>query len=196
MIDKVPREFKRIGIDFNAHVIAALIGIRDMVDELPSQVSEEYYKEIKNSDPEPIKCWVRFVCSFGAKLDNGFARNKAGQNYAAVAVRNAQKQSPNLKGVTLLNDDYERCSKAKNCIIYCDPPYQGTTSYKTGAFDHDKFWEWCRVMSKDNLVFISEYNAPADFKCIWEGEIKTNFASQRKEATHSATEKLFKYKPL
>ena len=110
MIDKVPREFKRIGIDSNIHCISSLIAIRDLFDELPTEVTEEYYKEIKNSEPEPIKSWIRFVCSFGAKLDNGFARNKAGQNYAAVAVRNAQKQSPNIQGITLLNDSYERCT--------------------------------------------------------------------------------------
>ena len=80
------------------------------------------------------------------------------------------------------------------CIIYCDPPYEGTTSYKTGAFDHEKFWNWCRMMSQYNTVFVSEYNAPSDFTCIWEGEIKTNFASKRGAATHNATEKLFTIK--
>ena len=34
--------------------------------------------------------------------------------------------------------------------------------------------------------------APDDFICVWEGEVKTNFASQRDEATHKAVEKLFK----
>ena len=74
----------------------------------------------------------------------------------------------------------------------CDPPYQGTTGYKTGAFDHDKFFEWCREQAKKNVVFVSEYNAPDDFECVWQGEIKTNFASNRKAATHKAVEKLFK----
>lgn len=31
--------------------------------------------------------------------------------------------------------------------------------------------------------------------CVWEGEVKTNFASQRDEATHKAVEKLFKFSP-
>ena len=195
MIDKVPSNFKRIGIDFNAHSIEALIAIRDLVDKLPTEVSEEYYKEIKNSEPEPIKSWVRFVCSFGAKLDNGFARNKVGQNYAKAGVGNAQKQSPNLQGVKLINGSYDEYSDFENCLIYCDPPYEGTTSYKTGSFDHDKFWQWCRDMSKKNVVFVSEYKAPDDFICVWEGEVKTNFASQRDGATHKAVEKLFKFSP-
>ena len=49
-------------------------------------------------------------------------------------------------------------------------------------------------MSKTNLVFVSEYKAPDDFECIWQGEISTNFASQRNNATHKAIEKLFKLK--
>ena len=197
MIDKVPNEFKRIGIDFFGHCISALIAIRDFSNSLPVEITEEYYNKIKGTEPSPITSLIRFGASFGGKFENGYARGKSNsgisRNYWSETVRNAQKQSPNIQGIALLNDSYERCTKAKNCVIYCDPPYQGTTSYKTGAFDHDKFWEWCRVMSKDNLVFISEYSAPEDFECIWEGEVKTNFASQRKEATHTATEKLFKY---
>lgn len=192
-IDKVPNTFKRIGIDSNPHTIEALIAIRDLVDKLPTEVSEEYYKAIKNSNPEPINSWVRFVCSFGAKLDNGFARNKVGQNYARAGVNNAKKQSPNLQGVRLVNGNYDFYGFLKDCIIYCDPPYEGTTSYKTDAFDYAKFWDWCRKMSEKNLVFVSEYKAPDDFVCVWEGELKTNFASQRTGATHNATEKLFKY---
>jgi DNA adenine methylase len=195
MIDKVPNNFQRIGIDYNAHTVEALIAIRDLVDKLPTEVSEEYYKEIKNTEPEPIKSWVRFVCSFGAKLDNGFARNKAGQNYARAGVNNAKKQSQNLQGVKFINGSYDEYSDFENCLIYCDPPYEGTTSYKTGAFDHPKFWDWCRKMSEKNLVFVSEYKAPDDFICVWEGEVKTNFASQRDEATHKAVEKLFKFYP-
>ena len=58
-----------------------------------------------------------------------------------------------------------------NSLIYCDPPYKGTTRYATGSFDHDKFWQWCRDMSDSgHIVFVSEYNAPDDFKCIWSME--------------------------
>lgn len=48
------------------------------------------------------------------------------------------------------------------------------------------------MKSKGNSVFVSEYNAPNDFELVWEGEVKTNFSSTRKTATHNAVEKLFK----
>ena len=88
-------------------------------------------------------------------------------------------------------DSYENLDFI-NALIYCDPPYQGTSGYKTGAFDHDRFFEWCRQQAKKNIVFVSEYNAPDDFIEVWRGEVKTNFASQRKAATHNAVEKLFR----
>lgn len=199
MIDKVPNNFKRIGIDYNAHTIEALIAIRDLVDELPTEVSEEYYKSLKGTSPNPVTSLIRFGASFGGKFENGFARGKTNKgdsrNYWEETVRNAQKQSLKLQGVKFINGRYDEYSDFENCLIYCDPPYEGTTSYKTGAFDHTKFWDWCRKMSEKNLVFVSEYKAPDDFICVWEGEVKTNFASQRDKATHKAVEKLFKFSP-
>lgn len=190
MIDKVPDSFDRIGYDLNPHTIAALVGIRDHVDELPCEVGEDFYKSIKKTEPHPINSWVRFECSFGAKLDNGYARNSAGANYAQMGLNLALKQSPKIQNVQFICDSYENLD-FENCLIYCDPPYQGTSGYKTGNFDHEKFFEWCRMQAKKNIVFVSEYNAPDDFECVWQGEIKTNFASQRKAATHNAIEKLF-----
>ena len=77
----------------------------------------------------------------------------------------------------------------------CDPPYQSATGYATGSFNHEEFFDWCRLMAaKGNLVFVSEYNAPDDFECVWQGEQKTNFSSNRKKATHNAVEKLFTLK--
>ena len=190
MIDKVPNSFERVGYDLNPHTVAALIGIRDYVNELPSVVSEEFYKSIKKTEPHYINSWIRFECSFGAKLDNGYAKNKEGRNYAEKGKNLALKQSPKIQNVKFICDSYENLD-FENCLIYCDPPYKNTTGYKTGDFDHEKFYDWCREQSKKNAVFVSEYEMPDDFECVWQGEIKTNFASNRKKATHNAVEKLF-----
>lgn len=188
MIDKVPSSFERIGYDLNPHTIAALIGIRDHFNELPSVVSEEFYKSVKGTEPHYINSWIRFGCSFGSKLDNGYAKNKEGRNYAEKEKNLAVKQSPKIQNVKFICDSYENLS-FDNCLIYCDPPYQGTSGYKTGAFDHEHFFDWCREQAKNNIVFVSEYNAP--FEQVWQGEIKTNFASTRKKATHNAVERLY-----
>jgi DNA adenine methylase len=196
IIDKVPSNLRRIGYDLNPHTIAALIAIRDFVEHLPEGVSEQEYKSYKGTEPAPITSWVRFGCSFGGKFENGYARDLQGKpprNFAAEVKRNAQKQSPNLQGVELLNQSYDTIIFQEPSLVYCDPPYQGTTGYKTGAFDHSKFFDWCRQKKAEgHTVFVSEYNAPSDFEIVWQGEVKTNFASTRKAATHVAVEKLFK----
>lgn len=192
MIDKVPSHYERIGYDLNNHVIHALIDIRDNVDLLPERVSECHYKELRSLPASTMSSWIRFACSFGGKFNNGYAREKGSDDstFCGYGKRNAIKQSPNIQNVQFICDSYENLS-FENCLIYCDPPDANTSGYKTGAFDHDKFFDWCREQAKSNIVFVSEYNAPDDFECVWQGEVKTNFASTRKKATHNAVEKLF-----
>jgi len=192
MIDKVPDRMRRIGIDYNPHTIAAMLAIRDMVDNLPENVSEDEYRSIKGKPVDLISSWIMFVCSFGGKFEAGYARSKTGRNYALESKRNALKQSPKIQTVEFACASYKDYKPA-NSLVYCDPPYQGTTGYKTGVFNHEEFFEWCRQTAKNgNIVYVSEYNAPEDFELVWQGEVKTGFTSKRKSATHTAVEKLFK----
>lgn len=71
-------------------------------------------------------------------------------------------------------------------IVYCDPPYYGTSDYQT-PFDHKLFWSWVRNISRYNQVFISEYQAPKDFKCVWSKEVKSNLGN----SSLNKVEKLF-----
>ena len=196
MIDKVPGTFRKIGADLNPHTIAAMLAIRDFPDALPDTVTEEEYKSLKGTPPSPIESWIRFCCSFGGKFENGYAREAGSDDstFCGYGKRNALKQSPKIQDVEFICCSYlDLTENITNSIIYCDPPYNGTTGYKTGQFNHEEFFDWCRLMkSKGNVVFVSEYNAPEDFELVWQGEIKTNFSSTRKSATHNAVEKLFK----
>ena len=205
MIDKVPDSFKRIGYDLNDHVIHALIDIRDRPNDLFDSFSKELRDFHKNDKAKTLYSHACIVTSFGGDLrDGGYAREKETsssaikrgyvRNHAEEGKRNAIKQSPKIQNVDFICESYENLD-FENCLVYADPPYQGARGYKTGAFDHDKFFEWCREQAKKNVVFVSEYNAPDDFECVWQGEIKTNFASNRKAATHKAVEKLFKVNP-
>ena len=81
----------------------------------------------------------------------------------------------------------------ENDIIYCDPPYEGTTKYKDD-FNHVVFWQWCRDMaSKGHIIFVSEYNAPNDFECVWQKEIVSSLTQDT--GSKKAVEKLFKFSP-
>lgn len=192
LIDKIPDRFIRKGYDLNPHVIQAMIDIRDYPGDFPDYVSEDEYKSYIGRNPEKITSWVRFVCSFGGKFDGGFARNEK-RNYCRESKDNALNQSKFIHGVSFECLSYES-TPIKDALIYCDPPYKDTTGYKVDTFDHENFYGWCRKMAEENIVFVSEYNAPNDFIEVWRGEQKTNFASNRKAATHNAIEKLFRVK--
>ena len=61
-------------------------------------------------------------------------------------------------------------------------------SYKE-KISYDDFWKWVRKISKDNIVLISELEAPDDFEVIWEKEISHGQIEKLRK-----TEKLFIYK--
>lgn len=80
-----------------------------------------------------------------------------------------------LDNVQFTHGSYTQFSQLKGYIIYCDPPYQIQHYYYDQennklSFDHDKFWNWCRMMSRNNIVFVSEYNAPDYFQLVWKHE--------------------------
>lgn len=173
MIDKV--DGKRIGADSDENTINALISIRDNIEELPknnSEFTESDYKKLRGDTSYKHYGYAGYGFSYSGKWLGGWCRDRENKrDYVAETYRNAVKQSPNLQGVELINSSYLDLDIPENSIIYCDPPYANTTKYK-GGFDHDEFWEWVRLkVIDDHTVFVSEYNAPDDFKSIWSKEI-------------------------
>lgn len=51
-----------------------------------------------------------------------------------------------------------------------------------------KFYNWCRENKERYQIYISEYNMPEDFKCIWQKAV-TNSMNTTK--TYKPIEKLF-----
>jgi site-specific DNA-adenine methylase len=61
--------------------------------------------------------------------------------------------------------DYRDVPIKDNSVVYCDPPYVGTTGYIT-EFNHKEFYEW--AATRNFPVFISEYTLPdTRFKKIY-----------------------------
>jgi len=173
-IDKV--KGKRIGFDNNIHLINALTLIKKP-ESLPmnnKQFTEQDYINIKADKNNKLYGYAGFAFSYSGKWYGGWCRDSAGKrDYVAEAYRNAIKQSPKIKNIIFKCCSYENINIPPNikCIIYCDPPYQNTTKYKT-KFNHEKFWEWCRKMTLNgHHIFISEYAAPNDFVSVWEKKI-------------------------
>lgn len=163
----------------------------------PQTISEEEYKHIKYNQSEYPNHLVAYVGfnSFGGKWFAGYRRDKEGKrDYWGEHYRNITKQVPKLEGIILSSQSYLDLDIPDESIIYCDPPYAKTTAYRDG-FNHHTFWEWCRQQAqKGHQIFISEYSAPPDFKCIWEKDAKTTFSwhADHLEAK-LAVERLFVY---
>ena len=200
MIDKVTG--KRIGADSNEFLIKALRLIRDEPTAIPDLITEEDYQKAKDEMVlDGLTGFIGFSMSFGAKWFGGYARTVSGtkgcienmKTRTRRSKQNAINQSKNLKGVRFIHSDYRILDLPPNSLIYCDPPYEGTTKYKDG-FGHTEFWQWCRDKTKEgHVVFISEYTAPEDFECVWQKEI-VNLLNNKDTGRKKAVEKLFRYK--
>ena len=193
MIDKVPNTFERIGYDINSYLIEAVISIRDCIKELPrnnNDFTESDYKSLRKSDNYKHKGYAGFGFSYSGKWLGGWRRDGAGKrDYVEESYKNAKKQNPLLQNITFECDSYSNIRFKEKSLIYCDPPYESTTKYKDN-FNHEDFWEWCRKVAKEgHSVFISEYNAPNDFKSVWHKDIVSSLTKDT--GSKKATEKLF-----
>lgn len=194
MIDKV--DGNRIGADFNEYLIDALKDIRDNLEIIPKdnkEFTESDYKTL-GKENHKHKGYAGFAFSYSGKWLGGWCRGNANdgrpRDYVSEAYKNAVKQSPHIQNVELSHSSYNDLDIPKESIIYCDPPYEGTTSYKD-KFSHKEFWQWCRDKSKEgHTVFVSEYNAPEDFTCVWEKEVNSSLTKDT--GSKKATEKLFR----
>lgn len=188
--------YKRYASDAHYYLVQMWREVVTFGWEPPSAVSEEDYDSAKTHIGWPDHCigFIGFGCSYSGKWFGGYARDNTGRNYASNARNSILKKAKKLEGVTFRWCSYENCiSYVSGKLIYCDPPYKGTTSYKgTDQFDHDAFWQWVRARSKHNIVIVSEYEAPDDFECVLEIETKTDMRTN--SGKEKRIEKLFRLK--
>lgn len=203
VIDKISCN-QKVGSDKNKYLIALLCHVRDG-KELYESVSKELYDKARNAykcgDTSEFEDWqignIGFLASYNGRwFDGGYAKagyekTKNGErfrDYYRESKDNLLKQAPQLKDCRFGSLDYVNY-RPKECLVYCDPPYQGTKQYANAtAFDYNLFWTTMREWSKDNIVIISEENAPDDFECIWEQAVSRSIKATGKS---KSVEKLF-----
>lgn len=142
---------------------------------VPPDVDEAAYARAKElADTDPAKAFARIGCSFGGNWGSGFARARGRDitgeaRRALVAGATALRESAADVSIELRSFfDVAPSALDRRLLIYCDPPYAGTTGYPTGPFDHDRFWHYCREWRRHGaLVYVSEFNAPEFAKPIW-----------------------------
>lgn len=161
----------------------------------PVAVSRSEYDAAKDlpEGTSPLKAFVGFGCSFAGKWFGGYAKSGS-RNYALNAKNSLEKKRAGLAGVKLFARKYEEFHP-KNAIIYCDPPYAGTTQYgAVGDFNSDVFWVIMREWSQANTVLVSEYVAPSYCDVVWEKEVVTDIRGG--DGRLARTEKLFLVRPF
>lgn len=181
--------------DIHPGLITLYRAIQDGSFVPPDTLSKAEWEELRRAGDwsNPLTAFAAFGCSFGGKEWGGYATNKAGRNYAAGAKRLLKKKfSGVFDQVTFRVNDYRTwpmyCPPA---VIYCDPPYQRTTGYRTGDFDHKHFFSWCeRRSSEGHAIFVSEFSAPDHWEVVWQLERKITVRADSRYTTK--IDKLYK----
>ena len=205
IIDKVHCENK-IGSDINEELISLLkyIQLDNSVSIAPKDCTFEHYVDVRenrkqgtNKYSQEYTALIGYCASYGGRYwDGGFARNSRSDDRNASTVKyqnnlkNLKAQAPSLIGIGFKCCDYTEYSDYKNCLFYFDPPYRDTKKYSKQNIDYDDFYDFLRMLSQNNIVLVSEYNMPDDFKCIWQKERNVQQKSDRTSA-EKAVEKLF-----
>lgn len=160
--------------------------------EPPSYVSEEMHREARDyPDSNPRKAFIGYGCSFMGGYFNGYARN--GDDYngrepwvkASNSLKRAFRRSKHLFEFQHLDFLAVTPRHEPGLVIYCDPPYEGTTGYKAaGDFDHGRFWnrilEW---EAKGVPCYVSEFSCPLPNRVVWEHERKRQCDQRREQPT-------------
>ena len=205
IVDKIKCD-RRIASDKNKYLVALLQRAQageSLYESVPKELYDKARAAFNNGDTSEFEDWqignIGFLASFNGRwFDGGYAKpgyekTKNGlryRDYYNEAKNNLLKQTPNLAGIEFICQDYIKVNPC-GALVYCDPPYQGTKQYSNATeFDYNLFWDTMRAWSKNNIVIISEENAPDDFICIWEQSISRSIKATDKSRS---TEKLFIY---
>lgn len=151
--------------------------------EPPGVVTEEEYAEVKKRlDPDdPLTAFVGYGCSFGGKFFGGYARAE-GSNFPLYTANSLSRKLAKCTEVTFSCCLYRELTPSAGCLVYCDPPYADTTGYSAvGKFDSAEFWSVASSwVDRGAVVLVSEYAAPANWKCVWEVSTTTQMHGEGK----------------
>ncbi len=210
VIDKIKCD-RKFAYDINKYLIYLYIHIKSG-GKLPETVTKETYDKARaawynNNTNKEFEDWeigcYGWLCSYngrgyaGGWSYEGDEHRKDGtiihRNYYQERKNNLLKQFEQslCQDIMFGISDYKDLQCMSNYVIYVDPVYKNTKKMDYSQINYTEFWDKMREWSKDNIVFISELEAPSDFKVIWEHEVSRSINVKDKG---KATEKLFVYK--
>lgn len=215
VLKRMTSEFKKCeASDIHCELIHLWKEVKKDSFKPPKTMTEEKYKKIKAMIPKTpsesaLKAFVGFGCAFGGKYFGVYAQkytNGKKEDYLQAAKNSINKLRPVIQNVKFKCISYDKL-KPRNKLIYCDPPYvfkkfsikYRNKTKKYDDFDSEKFWETMREWSKpkyNNIVIISELQAPKDFKCIWKKKKHRSISQSKKTRYKNKDTKKYKIERL
>lgn len=196
VIDKSDNKYQYFANDINSSLIKMWKKLQTKKWIPPIECDQELYDYYKyNSKSSAEKGFICHCCSFGGIYLKGYRGKYGGKKIMDLKNQSNKliNMGKSLHDVKFYNKDYSLFSDIKNSLIYCDPPYSIYNSYYDEKghklnFNEKIFWEWCDYMSINNIVIVSEYNAPEYWKVIWKREVNNTNNNGKKNKRY---EKLF-----
>jgi DNA adenine methylase len=167
-----PHFAKALGSDVNPDLIELWKAARDGWVP-PDTLSREQYQDLRHAGPSALRAFAGYGCSFGGKWFGGYATNARGDDFCGAAKRGVSRKAAGMRGARIELADYRRWAPGPDAVVYCDPPYAGTTGYDaTDGWDAAEFWiimeKWARGGA---AVLVSEYAAPDGWRSVWDAPV-------------------------
>lgn len=165
-----------------------------------SRLSNEEYRVLKSEpNDSPEHAFIATAMSFGGRWWGGLAGvNNARDStayYYKSGVSAASKISKFLdqSHAELMCVSYPGVAPPEESVIYCDPPYRGTTKIRT-EFDSESFASWAESTAHTHPVYVSEYRPLTTAFTQVYAVVKADDLS--KKAGDTRTERLYDVIPL
>lgn len=162
----------------------------------PEWIARDEYESLRHAEPSALRAFAGFGCSFGGKWFGGYGVQRVDARHPVDHVsygslKSTKRKAPGLRGARIVQCDYRQWRPGPEAVVYCDPPYAGTTAYAgVGAWDAGEFWSLAERWAKRGAaVLVSEYEAPAGWSPVWEA-VKRSCLSANSNTGH-VTEKVF-----
>lgn len=152
----------------------------------PATMSAEEYEGLRHASPSPMRAWAMFAASYNGRPWAGYGPVASGRDYLAESHRSTIRKGDGMVGAEFRCCPYWEHEPDERTVVYCDPPYSGTTGYGT-EFDHDRFWRTAAKWSSAGaLVIVSEYEAPVDWVSVeaWDRSATVDSAATRVNVEH------------
>ena len=192
-----------VASDYNKSIVHMWRGLSRHSWKIPDRVITKHeWEQLRDARPSALKGFVGVVYSFNGRYFNWY------RQLPRAGAGRLQERADALAGVAFLHRRYDDPDylEAKGCAFYLDPPYKQTLTrvlhyrhdgtggkLSTTPFDHDRFWEVAKRLSKHNVVVVSEYQAPPGWRCVRTLQKKGTAVNAEVNSVNPSLEKLFMF---